>query len=125
MRNHNLLWKKNSESKDKSILSDKLKLSDVIPFDKKKRTVEELINKSPLYLWKIIHTKHSSVSLVRNAYALLTIEVDKKWPKLVEKAKKEHQLNKVKKIAYKEQRNGAFGVENSRFKKISSVKVVK
>ena len=41
MRNHNLPWKKNSDSKDKSILSDKYKLSDVIPFDKKKRTIEE------------------------------------------------------------------------------------
>ena len=125
MRNHNLPWKKNSDSKDKSILSDKYKLSDVIPFDKKKRTIEELINKSPLYLWRIIHTKNSNVSLVRNAYALLKIEVGKKWPKLVEKANKEHQLNKVKKIAYKEQRNGTFGGENSRFKKISSVKVIK
>lgn len=124
MRNHTLLWKKNSISKDKSILSDKLKLSDVIPTDKKKRTIQELIKKSPLYLWRKIHIKHSRVSLVRNAYALLKIEVKKIKPKWVEKVNKEHQLNKLKKIAYKEQRYGTLGDKNSRFKKIASRKVI-
>lgn len=125
MRNHNIFWKEKKLEKDKTSVGDKLTLSDVIPTDKKKRTIKELIGKSPIYLWRLIHTKHSKVSLVRNAYALLKKEVAKKNPKLVEKADKEHELNKIKKIAYKEQRNGIFGGENSRFKKISSKKIIK
>jgi hypothetical protein len=116
---------KNSNKIGKSILSDKLTLTDVIPTDKKKRTIQELINKSPLYLWRIIHTKHSRVSLVRNAYGLLKIEVTKKRPDLVDKANKEHEINKLKKIAAKELRNGILGGEHSRFKKISSTKIIK
>jgi len=105
-------------------LSDKYRLSDVLRTDKKRRTIEELINKNPLYLWYKIHSKHSDVSLVRNAYAILKKKVKQKRPDLVEKAEKEHLHHKTKKLLRKEIKDGTAGLPGSRFKKIASRKIV-
>lgn len=113
-----------SENLDKT-LSDKYRLNDVLRTDKKRRTIKHLIDKSPMYLWHKIHSKHSNVSLVRNAYALLKAKVAKKRPDLVERAEKEHLQQKTKKMLRKALRDGTAGLPGSRFKKIASRKVIK
>lgn len=108
-----------------SDLSDKYRLNDVLLTDKKRRTIQQLIDKSPMFLWNKIHSKHSNVSLVRNAYALLKAKVAKKRPDLVELAEKKHLQHKTTKLLRKELRNGTLGTSGSRFKKISSRLVTK
>lgn len=105
-------------------LSDKYRLNDVLRTDKKRRTIKHLIDKSPLYLWHKIHSKHSDVSLVRNAYALLKVAVAKKRPDLVERAEQQHLHHKTKKLLRKELQNCTAGLPGSRFKKIASRKVI-
>ncbi|MBT8252542.1 MAG: hypothetical protein KJN68_01110 [Bacteroidia bacterium] len=103
-----------------NVLSKKYRLTDVLLTDKKRRTIQQLIDKSPMYLWNKIHAKHSNVSLVRVAYAKLKAKVAIKRPDLVKKTEKEFEAYKAKKRLLKEQRNGTLGSSNSRFKKVSS-----
>ncbi len=114
--------KKNKDLNNK--LSDKYRLNDVLRTDKKWRTIKQLIDKSPMYLWHKIHSKHSNVSLVRNAYSRLKAKVGEIRPDLVERAEKEHLHQKTKKMLRKELRDGTAGLPNSRFKKIASRKVI-
>lgn len=103
-----------------SELSKKYRLTDILLTDKKARTIQHLIDKSPMYLWNKIHTKHSNVSLVRDAYAKLKAKVAIKRSDLVKQAEKDFEAYKAKKRLLKELRNGTLGTSNSRFKKISS-----
>jgi hypothetical protein len=105
-------------------LSDKYRLNDVLRTDKKRRTIKQLIESSPLQLWQKIHSKHSNVSLVRNVYAMLKAEVAKKRPDLVERAEKQHLQHKTKKILRKALKDGTVGLPNGRFKKIASRKII-
>ena len=107
-----------------SELSKKYRLTDVLLTDKKWRTIQQLIDKSPMYLWNKIHAKHSNVSLVRDAYAKLKAKVAIKRPDLVKQAKKDFEAYKAKKRLLKELRNGTAGLSGSRFKKIASRKVI-
>ena len=108
-----------------SELSRKYRLTDVLLTDKKRRTIQQLIDKSPMYLWNKIHSKHSNVSLVRDAYAKLKAKVAIKRPDLVKQVEKDFEAYKAKKRLLKEIRNGSLGTSNSRFKKISSKLVSK
>ena len=104
-------------------LSDKYMLDDVLRTDRKRRTIKQLIDNSPIYLWNKIHSKHSDVSLVRNAYAKLKTKVRAIRPDLVEQAEKKHQQQKTKKMLRKALQEGTAGLPSSRFKKITSKKV--
>jgi hypothetical protein len=118
----NLKTKKN-ETLD-SRLSTKYRLTDIVLSDKKRRTIQQLIDRSPLYLWNMIHSKHSNFSLVRNAYAMLKARVRAMRPDLVERAEKDYQQHKTKKMLRKALKEGTAGLPCSRFKKIASRKVV-
>ena len=111
--------------KRNSKLSDKCRLNDIIYSDKRLPTIEYLIDNDPLHLWKLIHTKHSKVSLVRDAYAKLKVRIHGINPKLVEQVEKKHRYNKSNKRLRKELREGKLGKEGSGFKMIASRKIIK
>ena len=79
--------------KRNSSLFDKCRLNDIIYSDKRLPTIEYLIDNDPLYLWKLIHTKHSKVSLVRDAYAKLKVRIHGINPRLVKQVEKKHSLS--------------------------------
>lgn len=106
-------------------LNNKYRFSDVLTINKKRYTIEGLINKNPLYLWKKINSKHSDVSLVHNAFVLLKKKVEQIRPDLVKKAEKEHKQKKLKKLLSKDIKDGKLGLPGSRFKKIASRKVIR
>lgn len=106
------------------LLSKKYQITSIILINKKRRIIDELINNAPLLLWNKIHKKHSKISLVRTAYAKLKYIVNQKRPDLVAKANKEHDQHKAKKRFQKEINTGLLGGENSRFKKIASIKII-
>jgi len=106
-------------------LSDKYKINDILGFDKKCRSIQNLITNDPLYLWGLIHTKHSNVSLVRDAYAKLKARIVRINPGLVEDVEKKHRYHMASKRLRKELREGKLGNEGSRFKKIASRKIIK
>jgi hypothetical protein len=108
-----------------SNLSDKYRLNDIVYFDKRLPTIEYLIANDPSYLWKLIHKKHSNVSLVRDAYFKLKARIHKINPKLVEEVESKHRYHKANKRLRKEHREGTLGKEGSRFKKIASRKILK
>lgn len=103
-----------------SNLSDKYRLNDIVYFDKRLPTIEYLIDNDPSYLWRLIHKKHSNVSLVRDAYSKLKARIHKINPKLVEEVEKKHRYHKANKKLRKELREGTLGKEGSKFKKIAS-----
>lgn len=111
--------------KRNSNLSDKYRLNDIVHFDKRLPTIEYLIDNDPSYLWKLIHKKHSKVSLVRDAYAKLKVRIHGINPKLVEEVESKHRYHKVNKRLRKELREDTLGKEGSRFKKIASRKILK
>ena len=111
--------------KRNSKLSDKCRLNDIIYSDKRLPTIEYLIDNDPLHLWKLIHTKHSKVSLVRDAYAKLKVRIHGINPKLVEQVEKKHRYHKASKRLRKELREGKLGKDGSSFKKIASRKIIK
>ena len=117
---------KNSDKtlKLNSRLSDKYKLNDILSFDKERRSIQQLITNNPLYLWELIHTKHSNVSLVRDAYAKLKARIARINPRLVEEVEKKHRYHKASKRLRKELREGKLGNEGSSFKKIASRKII-
>ena len=111
--------------KRNSKLSDKCRLNDIIYSDKRLPTIEYLIDNDPLHLWKLIHTKHSKVSLVRDAYAKLKVRIHGINPKLVEQVEKKHRYHKSNKRLREELREGKLGKEGSSFKMIASRKIIK
>ena len=78
-----------------------------------------------MHLWKLIHNKHSKVSLVRDAYAKLKVRIRGINPELVDEVEKKHRYHKANKRLRKELREGKLGEEGSSFKKISSRKIIK
>ena len=84
--------------------------------------IYDLIKSYPIALWNMIHQVNSKVSLVRTAYAKLKTKID---PSLIEEVKKKHEKRKAVRQLKREIANGFINAKNSRFKKISSVKVVK
>lgn len=117
--------KYNKILKSNDRLSDKYRLNDILYFDKQLPTIDHLIEKDPMYLWNLIHQKHSNISLVRNAYAKLKIIITRINPKLVEDVEKKHNHHKAYKRLRKELRDGVLSKDGSRFKKITSRKVIK
>ena len=115
----------NKTLKRNSNLSDKYRLNDIVYFDKRLPTIEYLIDNDPSYLWKLIHKKHSNVSLVRDAYSKLKARIHGINPKLVEEVESKHRYHKANKRLRKEHREGTLGKEGSRFKKIASRKILK
>jgi hypothetical protein len=106
-------------------LTSKLRLQDFLPWEDTAKSIKYLINKHPIQLWNRIHKKNSDVSLVRTAYAKLKINVAKINPALVEEVNKQHENHKALRKIKIEITNGILGGKNSRFKKVSSVKVTK
>ena len=90
-------------------LSDKYKLNDILIFDKERRSIQQLTTNNPLYLRDLIHTKHSNVSLVRDAYAKLKARIVRINPRLVKEVEKKHRYHKANKRLRKELREGKPG----------------
>ena len=111
--------------KRNSKLSDKCRLNDIIYSDKRLPTIEYLTDNVPLHLQKLIHTKHSKVSLVRDAYAKLKVRIHGINPKLVEQVEKKHRYHKANKRLRIELREGKLSKEGSSFKMIASRKIIK
>lgn len=112
--------------RDDNTVTSKLRLQDAIKWHHKGEErvdrIYDLIKSYPIALWNMIHQVNSKVSLVRTAYAKLKTKID---PSLIEEVKKKHEKRKAVRQLKREIANGFINAKNSRFKKISSVKVVK
>lgn len=100
-------------------VSSKKREQDSIVVDGERIVISTLIKGNPLVLWNIVHTKGSETSLVRTAYAKLKEAVAKIDSTLVEKANKEHELNKSKRKIAIELKNGTLETSKSHFRKIN------
>ena len=100
-------------------MSSKRRGQDTIVVDGQHKVISTLIEKNPIELWNIIHTKGSKTSLVRVAYAKLKEAVVKIDPTLVEKVNKEHEQYKAKRKIAIELKNGTLGTSKSHFGKVN------
>lgn len=109
-------------------VTTRLRLQDSLLWGPKRRKIRYLIENHPKELWDLVHPKKGinrnlKVRLVRDAYALLKLQMKKIDPQSVETVNRQHEHHKTMRKLKKEISNGDFGTSDSRFTKIASRKV--